>query len=310
VSLRLIFMGTPEFALPAFEAIIAAGHSILAVYTRPPRQAGRGLHEQLSPVHHAAVAAGLKVETPVSFRSEDVRRSFFDKHADAAVVVAYGLILPKPVLDASRLGAYNIHASLLPRWRGAAPLNRAIMAGDRLTGVTIMRMTEGLDEGPLCLMRTSGIGENETAGELHDRLARLGADLILEALIDLERGTLAMVPQSSEGATYAAKITKAETHIEFARPAQHVLNHINGLSPHPGAWAAVTAGGGLQRVKLLKAKRAEGSSAPGTLIDDDFAIACADGAIRPLILQREGRAAMNREEFLRGMSLHPGDRLS
>jgi methionyl-tRNA formyltransferase len=303
-------MGTPEFAVPALHAIIAAGHSILSVYTRPPRQAGRGLHERLSPVHNAAAAAGLNVETPSSFRSEDVRRSFLNKHADAAVVVAYGLILPKPVLDAPRLGAYNIHASLLPRWRGAAPVSRAIMAGDRTTGVTIMRMTEGLDEGPVCLMRAAAIGENETAGELHDRLARLGADLILAALTDLERGTLPMVPQSSEGVTYAAKISKMETHIDFACPAKDVLNHINGLSPHPGAWAAVPAGSRLQRVKLLKAERAEGSSAPGTIIDDDLAIACADGAIRPLILQREGRAAMKREEFLRGLALHPGDRLS
>jgi methionyl-tRNA formyltransferase len=310
VSLRLIFMGTPEFAVPALEAIIAAGHSIRAVYTRPPRQAGRGLHQRLSPVHDAAAAAGLTVETPASFRSEDDRRSFLDKHTDAAVIVAYGLILPKDVLDAPRLGAYNIHASLLPRWRGAAPLNRAIMAGDRTTGITIMRMTEGLDEGPVCLMRPAAIGENETAGELHDRLARLGADLILEALTDLERGTLPMVPQSSEGVTYAVKISKGETHVDFTRPAGKVLNHINGLSPHPGAWATVPAGGRLQRVKLLKAELAAGSGAPGTIIDDDFAVACADGAIRPLILQREGRAAMKREEFLRGLSLHSGNRLS
>jgi methionyl-tRNA formyltransferase len=310
VSLRLIFMGTPDFALPALQAIIAARHNILTVYTRPPRQAGRGLHERLSPVHNAAAAAGLEVETPASFRSDDVHRSFLDKHADAAVVVAYGLILPKPVLDGPRLGAYNIHASLLPRWRGAAPVNRAIMAGDRTTGVTIMRMTEGLDEGPVCLMRTSGIAENETAGELHDRLARFGADLMIAALADLERGTLPVVPQSSEGVTYAAKISKGETHIDFARPAKDVLNHIHGLSPHPGAWAAVPAGGRLHRVKLLKAERAEGSSPPGTIIDDDLAVACGDGAIRPLILQREGRAAMKRDQFLRGLPLQPGDRLS
>ena len=310
MSLRLIFMGTPDFAVPALRAIIAAGHSILSVYTRPPRQAGRGLHERLSPVHNAAVAAGLAVETPASFRSDDVSSKFLNKHADAAVVVAYGLILPKAILDAPRLGAYNIHASLLPRWRGAAPLNRAIMAGDRTTGVTIMRMTEGLDEGPVCLMRTSAIGKNETAGELHDRLARLGADLMIAALADLERGTLPMVPQSSEGVTYAAKISKGETHIDFTRSAQDVLNHIHGLSPHPGAWAAMPAGGRLQRVKLLKAEHAEGSGRPGTIIDDDLAIACADGAIRPLVLQREGRAAMKREEFLRGLSLHPSDPLS
>jgi methionyl-tRNA formyltransferase len=310
VSLRLIFMGTPDFAVPALLAIKAAGHSILTVYTRPPRQAGRGLHERLSPVHRAAAAAGLEVETPASFSSDDVRRSFLNKHADAAVVVAYGLILPKAILDAPRLGAYNVHASLLPRWRGAAPVNRAIMAGDRTTGVTIMRMTEGLDEGPVCLMRTSEIGDNETAGELHDRLARLGADLMVAALADLERGTMPMVPQSSEGVTYAAKISKEETHVDFAQPSKDVLNHINGLSPHPGAWAAAPASGRLQRVKLLKAELAEGSSAPGTILDDDFAIACAEGAIRPLILQREGRAAMKREEFLRGLALRAGDRLS
>ena len=310
MSLSLIFMGTPEFAVPALEAIITAGHRVLAVYTRPPRQAGRGLHERLSPVHHAAAAAGLKVEMPASFRSEDVRRASRDTHADAVVVVAYGLILPKPVLDAPRFGAYNIHASLLPRWRGAAPVSRAIMAGDRTTGITIMRMTEGLDEGPVCMMRPAAIGENETAGELHDRLARFGADVILEALTDLERGTLPIVPQSSEGVTYAAKISKGETHIDFAHPAKDVLNHIHGLSPHPGAWAAVPGGSKLQRVKILKAERAEGSGAPGTIVSDDLITACADGAIRPLILQREGRAAMKREEFLRGMPLHPGDRLS
>jgi methionyl-tRNA formyltransferase len=219
------------------------------------------------------------------------------------------MILPKPILAAPRLGCYNIHASLLPRWRGAAPIARAIMAGDRMTGVTIMRMTEGLDEGPVCIMATAAIGENETASELHDRLARLGADLVLKALEGLERGTLPSVPQSSEGATYAAKIDKAEAHIDFARPAGDVLNHIHGLSPYPGAWTLVPAGSQQQRVKILRAERAEGSGAPGTVIDDRLTIACADAAVRPHIVQREGRAAMPREEFLRGLPVPAGSRL-
>jgi methionyl-tRNA formyltransferase len=310
VSLRLVFMGTPDFAVPTLKSLIDEGHSILSVYTRPPSRAGRGLKERLSPVHGFAKAAGLAVETPASLRAPEIREHFIARKADAAVVVAYGQILPSALLDAPRLGSFNLHASLLPRWRGAAPINRAIMAGDRETGVTVMRMTEGLDEGPVCLSNSVVIGDNETAGELLDRLAVAGASLMVEALARLQKGTLSQTPQGAEAATYAPKIDKAEAHIDFARPAATVLRHIHGLSPFPGAWAMVALAGGSQRLKFLKAEVAEGRAEPGRIIDDDFAIACRVGAIRPLIIQREGKAPLSRREFLRGHPLKSGSTLS
>jgi methionyl-tRNA formyltransferase len=302
-------MGTPEFAVPTLKALLDTGHKLLAVYTRAPRQAGRGLGVRPSPVHEAAWAAGLKIETPESLRSADVQVSFAALDADAAIVVAYGLLLPRPVLDAPRLGSLNLHASLLPRWRGAAPINRAIMAGDRETGLTIMRMTEGLDEGPCCLVKRLQIGENETAGELHDRLASAGANLMVQALSRLEQGVLGCVPQPPEGATYASKITKAGAHIDFNKPAREVLDHIRGLSPIPGAWCILGIEGKPQRLKILKAELADGQGPPGQIIDHRFAIACAKGAIRPLVLQRQAKAALPLAEFLRGQPLKPGDRL-
>jgi methionyl-tRNA formyltransferase len=307
--LELTFMGTPDFALPTLEKLLAAGHRILSVYTRPPRQAGRGLGERLSPVHRFALDRGLQIETPASLKTEAAERAFLERRPDAAVVVAYGLILPGPVLAGSRFGSYNLHASLLPRWRGAAPINRAIMAGDERSGVTIMRMTQGLDEGPICLSAAVPIKSGETAGELHDRLAQRGASLMIEALDRLERGTLTETPQPEEGVTYAAKIDKSETRLDFANPAARVLNHIHGLSPWPGAWCGLRRDGRLHRLKILKAEPAPGGGRPGEIIDADFAIACGQGAVRPLLIQREGKSPLPRAEFLRGMALAAGDGL-
>jgi methionyl-tRNA formyltransferase len=309
VSLKLTFMGTPDFALPTLAKLLSAGHEILSVYTRPPRQAGRGLGERLSPVHRFALDHGLVVETPASLKNENAQRMVLAREPDAAVVVAYGLILPAPVLAGPRLGSYNLHASLLPRWRGAAPISRAIMAGDEKTGITIMRMTQGLDEGPICLSAALPIRSGETAGELHDRLAHRGADLMIEALDRLERGTLVETSQPETGVSYAAKIEKSETRLDFTRPAQEVLNRIHGLSPWPGAWCAFDRDGRRHRLKILKAGPAEGRGAPGAIIDDDFAIACGEGALRPLIVQREGKSPLPRAEFLRGLALAAGDRL-
>lgn len=301
MSLRLAFMGTPAFALPTLHAIIEQGHDIVAIYTRAPRQAGRGLAERPSPVHEFASARGLHIETPASLRGTDAFEKFRGLDLDAAVIVAFGLILPKPLLEAPRHGCYNVHASLLPRWRGAAPINRAIMAGDRETGITIMRMSEGLDRGPICRSASLAIGDTETAGELHDRLAPLGARLMVEALDELENGTLRQTPQPEEGVTYAAKIDKSETHIDFAGAAERVLRHIHGLSPFPGAWCALRVGDKLHRLRLLKAEPATGFGQPGEIQDEDFAIACGTGAIRPLILQREGKSPLPRAEFIRGL---------
>jgi methionyl-tRNA formyltransferase len=303
-------MGTPVFALPTLKAILEKGHDIAAVYTKAPRQAGRGLTARPSPVHEFARAKGLRVETPASLGGAEALQVFRSLDLDAAVVVAFGLILPKLILEAPRHGCYNVHASLLPRWRGAAPINRAIMAGDRDTGVTIMRMTEGLDEGPICRLVRVAIGESETAGELHDRLAPLGAGLMLEALDNLECGGLLERPQPEEGVTYAAKIDKAEAHIDFAQSSRRVLCHIHGLSPFPGAWCALQAGNHHHRLKLLRAEPVSGSGKPGEILDVHFTIACREGAIRPLILQREGRSPLPSAEFLRGLAVPAGSRLA
>ncbi len=300
--LRLVFMGTPDFAVPTLSEIVGAGHDVVAVYTQPPRAGGRGMAERRSPVHEAAARFGLPVMTPVSLREAGARASFAAHEADAAVVVAYGLILPKPVLDAPREGCLNLHASLLPRWRGAAPINRAIMAGDRETGVSVMRMEEGLDTGPVCLEERVPIGPDMTAGELHDRLARLGAGLMHRALGALARGTLDCRPQPEDGATYADKLSKAETRIDFAKPARQVHDHIRGLSPFPGAWFEVAG----QRIKVLRSALAEGSAPPGTLLDGGLTVACGAGAVRLVEVQRAGKAALSAEAFQRGARLAPG----
>jgi methionyl-tRNA formyltransferase len=309
MPLRLVFMGTPDFAVPTLLEIVGRGHDIAAVYTRAARPAGRGMALTPSPVEREARRFALPVLTPATLRTADAEAAFRAHGADAVVVVAYGLILPKPILVAAPLGCFNLHASLLPRWRGAAPINRAIMAGDAETGVMVMKMEEGLDTGPVAMAERVSIGADETAGDLHDRLARLGADLIVRALGALERGSLALTPQPAEGVTYAAKIDKAETRIDWALPWQQVHNHIRGLSPFPGAWCEIAADGKPVRVKVLRTTRGEGSGSPGTLLGENFTIACGKGSVRVLELQRAGRQAMKAQDFLRGTPLPVGARL-
>jgi methionyl-tRNA formyltransferase len=309
MPLKIVFMGTPDFSVPVLDAVTAAGHHVLAVYSQPPRPAGRGMADVKSPVHRRAEALGIEVRTPVNFKSEDERDAFAALHADAAVVVAYGLLLPKAVLDATRLGCFNVHASKLPRWRGAAPIQRAIMAGDRVTAVNIMRMERGLDTGPVCLGRDVAISPDMTAGMLHDALSVLGAELMVEALAKLETGTLQCVRQPSEGATYAAKIDKAETRIDFSRSAREVADHIRGLSPFPGAWFELSLGGKSERIKVLAASATDGSGDPGTSIDDRLTVACGTGAVRIEKLQRAGKQPMAAADFLRGTRVPAGTRL-
>jgi methionyl-tRNA formyltransferase len=305
MSLRIVFMGTPDFAVPTLLEIVGRGHEVVAVYTRAPKPAGRrGLDLTATPIERAAQSRALRVFTPASLRSPDAATIMRDYGANVAVVVAYGLILPEPILGAFPLGAFNLHASLLPRWRGAAPIQRAIMAGDAETGVMVMRMEAGLDTGPIAMVKPVQIGADETAGDLHDRLALLGADLMVEALGELERNRLAPEPQGNNGVTYANKISKSETRIAWARPWQDVHSHIRGLSPSPGAWFEHEGA----RIKVLRTTRGEGSGAPGTLLDDKLTIACADGAVRILELQSAGRQAMKAEEFLRGADVAAGTR--
>jgi methionyl-tRNA formyltransferase len=310
VKLRIVFMGTPDFAVPTLAELIDAGHDIAAVYTQPPRAAGRGMDVQLSPVNRFAIERSLRIETPAALRNDHAADIFTALAADAAVIVAYGLILPKPVLEAARLGAFNVHASLLPRWRGAAPIQRAIMAGDRETGVTIMRMEEGLDEGPICHSDRVPITSRTTAGELHDILANLGARLMREALVLLDASMLGCAPQPSSGATYARKIAKSETEIDFAKPAAAVRNFVHGLSPSPGAWFSMDHEGKRIRVKVLLSEIAEGTGRPGEVLDDRLTIACGESAVRLLKVQREGKTPMIAETFLRGTDLPRGTLLA
>jgi methionyl-tRNA formyltransferase len=304
--MRLIFMGTPDFAVPTLIELAAAGHEIAAVYTRAPKPAGRGMELQVSPVEREANRLSLPVLTPTTLKDDAAQAAFHTHKAEAAVVVAYGLILPKPILDAPRLGCFNVHASLLPRWRGAAPINRAIMAGDAETGVTIMQMDEGLDTGAMAMAERIAIGPDMTAGDLHDALARLGADLMLRALAAAERCSLSLTPQGENGVTYAAKIGKGETRIDWAQPWQRVHDHIRGLSPFPGAWFEI----GNVRVKALRSTKGEGKAKPGTLLDDRLTVACGDGAVRLTQVQRAGKQPMAAEEFLRGTPLTTGMQLA
>ena len=306
MPLRLIFMGTPDFSVPVLLALAGQGHDIAAVYTQPPRPAGRGMELRKSPVHQKAEALGIEVRTPKSLKDPAEQAAFAALEADAAVVVAYGLLLPKPVLEAPRLGCWNVHASLLPRWRGAAPINRAIMAGDAETGVMVMRMEEGLDTGPVAMAEKVRIGPDMTAGELHDRLSVLGADLMIRAASALERDSLATRPQPQDGVTYAAKITNAETRIDWSRPAQEVHDHVRGLSPFPGAWCEIDFGGRLDRVKVLQSALAEGFGTPGEALDDALTIACGEGAVRLLRLQRAGKQTTGAAEFLKGNRVPAG----
>lgn len=293
-------MGTPEFAVPTLLEIVGRGHDVVAAYTRAPKPAGRGQAERKSPVHLAAEGFGIPVFTPRTLREPATQLAFAGHEAEVAVVVAYGLILPEQVLSAPGLGCLNLHGSLLPRWRGAAPIQRAVMAGDRRTGVCVMRMDEGLDTGPVALAEEIAIGPDMTAGDVHDAMMRLGADLMGRALAALERGSLEFTPQPEAGVTYAAKIEKAEARIDWARPAADVHNHIRGLSPFPGAWFEIEAGGKPVRVRALRSTLVEGRAAPGTVLDRDFTIACSDGAVRLLTVQREGKSAMDAAAFLRG----------
>ncbi|MCL4672766.1 MAG: methionyl-tRNA formyltransferase [Sphingomonadaceae bacterium] len=297
--MRTIFMGTPDFAVPSLRALHAAGHQVVAVYSQPPAPSGRGKKLQPSPVHRVAEELGIAVHTPKSLRKAEAQEEFAALGADVAVVAAYGLILPQAILDAPKHGCLNVHASLLPRWRGAAPIHRAVMAGDKETGVTIMQMDAGLDTGPIIAKVTTPIND-KTTGELTAELAELGAHLMVEVLAGLDQ--IEPVIQPEEGVTYAAKIDKAEARIDWSRPAAEVVRHIHGLAPFPGAWCEIDG----ERVKLLRAVVFDGNDNPGTVLDDMLTIACGSGAIRPVRLQRAGKPAMGLDEFLRGYPVAAG----
>jgi methionyl-tRNA formyltransferase len=307
--LRVIFMGTPQLAVPTLAGIIVAGHEVVAAYTQPPRPAGRGMGTRRSDVHAFAESASIPVLTPSNLKSREIQAEFADKRADVAVVVAYGLLLPAAILEAPRHGCLNLHGSALPRWRGAAPIARAIMAGDTETAAMVMRMDQGLDTGPICLSERIAIAPDMTAGELQDRMAAVGAGIVAQALAALEAGGLDCRPQPLDGVTYAHKIDKAETRIDFGRPAGEVHNLIRGLSPAPGAWFEIGGGGRRERVKVLRSTLAQGSAEPGVLLDTSLAVACGQGAVRFLDVQRAGRRPMSASEFLRGFPISPGQRL-
>lgn len=307
MTLRVIFMGTPDFSVPTLAEIVAQGHEVVAVYTRPPQPAGRGMSDRLSPVNEAASRLGLPVVMPKTLRLPAVEALFKEHAADVAVVVAYGLILPQPILKAPRCGCLNLHASLLPRWRGAAPIQRAIMAGDTETGIMVMRMEEGLDTGPVCLAERVPIGPDDNAGSLHDRLSERGAHLMAQALGLRERESLRCEPQNESGVTYAAKIKKSEARIDWNRPAEEIFNQIRSLSPAPGAWCEIPVGGKPERVKILKAATADGSGNAGLVLGlDPLVVACGENALRIIQVQRAGRGPAKAEEFLRGARISAG----
>jgi len=308
--MRLAFLGTPDFAVQSLAALLAAGHEVVCVYSQPPAPRGRGQVLQPSPVHAFAEAHGLTVRTPVSMKAPDEVVAFQALALDAAVVVAFGQILVKAVLDAPRLGCFNVHASLLPRWRGAAPIQRAIMAGDAVTGVQVMRMSEGLDEGAVLATETVRIGPLDTAGTLHDRLAEAGARLLPPTLAAIEAGAAVETPQAAEGVTYAKKIKPAEARIDWSRPAQEVDCHIRGLSPFPGAWFEAPSDRGSVRVKALLSRVEDGAGQAGAALDDGLLVACGTGAVRLLRAQREGRAAQDAADFLRGFPVPAGTALA
>jgi methionyl-tRNA formyltransferase len=312
--MRIAFLGTPDFGVPALAELAGAGHEIVAVYAQPPAPRGRGQAVRPSPVQAFATSLGLPVRTPASMRDPEAIAQFQALDLDAAVVVAYGQILPAAVLDAPRLGSFNLHASLLPRWRGAAPIQRAVMAGDTVTAAQVMRMTEGLDEGPIVLSETVRIGPLDTAGTMHDRLSAVGAHLLPRALAAIERGGVTPTPQPAEGVTYARKIKPAEARIDWTAPAHEVDRRIRGLSPFPGAWFEAPSERGPVRIKALLSQLEDGDGAapnpiPGFVIDNDLLIACGSGAVRLLTVQREGRAVQDAETFLRGFPLTRGARL-
>jgi methionyl-tRNA formyltransferase len=305
MPLRLIFMGTPDFAVPTLLELVAHGHEIAAVYTRAAKPAGRGMKLQQSPVEQQAQRLNIPVLTPTTLKTSEAAAEFRAFDADAAVVVAYGMILPQAILDAPAQGCYNLHASLLPRWRGAAPINRAVMEGDAESGVMVMKMDIGLDTGDVAMAERLPISDSMTAADLHDALAPLGADLMVRAMGALKRGQLRLTKQSEQGVTYAAKIEKAEARIDWQQPARAVLRHIHGLSPFPGAWCELPLDGEQVRLKILRCELTNGSGQPGDLLDDRLTIACHDGAVRILELQRAGKAPMKAADFLRGTPLQP-----
>ena len=307
MSLRVVFMGTPEFAVPTLSELISVGHDVVAVYTQPPRPSGRGKNVRPSPVQTFAELNNIAVETPVSLKDSDTLQIFSDYRPEVAVVVAYGLILPQNVLDTPDAGCLNLHASLLPRWRGAAPIQRAIMAGDQNTGIMVMRMEAGLDTGPVCLGEQVPIRPTMTAGDLHDELAQLGAGLMTRALAALSRGSLECRPQPSEGVTYAEKIEKSEARINWSDTAPNIHNQIRGLSPFPGAWFAVKAGDRIERIKILRSEISDRSGNAGDVLEDGTVIACGEGAVKLLEVQRSGKKVAAMDEFLRGFPLKTGD---
>jgi methionyl-tRNA formyltransferase len=306
LALRLVFMGTSDFAVPTLVEIVGGGHNIVAVYTRAPQPAGRGMALRPSPVAREAERLKIPIFTPKTLKAPDAASAMRAHGADAAVVVAYGLILPKSILDVFPLGCFNLHASLLPRWRGAAPIHRAVMAGDKETGVMVMKMDEGLDTGPIAMAERVAIGLEETAGELHDELARLGAKLMLVALGALERESLTLTPQANEFATYADKIDKSETRIDWTQPWNKVHDHCRGLSPYPGAWFELSGAG---RIKVMRTTKGDGLGAPGRVLDDKLMIACGQGSVRIVELQRAGGKPMKAGEFLRGSPVGRGSTL-
>jgi methionyl-tRNA formyltransferase len=307
--MRIVFMGTPAFAVPVLSEVVGQGHEVVAVYTRAPARSGRGMAETPSPVHALASRLGIPVLHPSSLKGEEAAATFRTHEADLAVVVAYGMLLPQAILDAPRQGCVNLHASLLPRWRGAAPIQRAVMAGDAEAGVAVMRMEAGLDTGPVAMEERLRLTPDMTAGDLHDRLAPIGADLMGRAIGAIERGTLQFRPQPEEGVTYARKIDKAEARIDWSRPAPEVLRHVMGLSPFPGAFFEADLGHGPERVKVLRAKLAEGSGSPGATLDDALTVACGQGAVALTSLQRAGKAPMAAADVLRGRPVPAGTRL-
>jgi methionyl-tRNA formyltransferase len=307
--MRVVFMGTPEFATGLLNEIVGRGHEIVAVYTQPPRPAGRGMAPKKSPVHLLAESLGLKVATPRSLRGAEETATFAALGSDVAVVAAYGLILPRAILEAPRFGCLNLHGSLLPRWRGAAPIQRAVMAGDEESGVGVMKMEEGLDTGPVAREARVPIGPDMTAGELHDALAAAGTTLMADALEALGRGELVFSPQSAEGVTYAQKIEKSEARIDWRKPAQELHNLVRGLEPAPGAFFEADLGSGVERVKVLRTRLEAGAGAPGEALDDEGLIACGEGALRLVRVQRAGKAPMSFAEFARGRKLARGARL-
>lgn len=307
--MRVIFMGTPDFSVPTLTEIIGHGHEVVAVYSQPPRPAGRGMELRKSPVHQAAERFGIPVFTPESLKSEGEIERFKSHEADVAVVVAYGLILKTEILNAPTHGCLNLHASLLPRWRGAAPINRAIMAGDSETGVMVMQMDEGLDTGPVAMAERLPISENMTVGDLHDALMGIGGDLMARALAALSRGGLQTTPQAEEGVTYAHKLEKSETRIDWSRPANEVHNHIRGLSPFPGAWTEMPGRKRPERVKILRSALGNGNGNAGTVLSDKLEIACGSGSVFLTSLQKAGKSAMNADDFLRGNQLVVGTSL-